>query len=161
MKLSTHLSHGLLLSFGLALTAGAALGAPASNDAKMIERSQQRITALFAFHDAKHDPPAEATNPFRPEEAVAASPQNLPPGVAVDSTTLNARLLSDAAAQLKISGTVSVGDRLQIVANQVVYGEGATIVAHLPNATVFMRVVRITPLGVTLRLGDSEVTVRY
>ncbi|MFI5356789.1 MAG: hypothetical protein ACHQ4G_05590 [Opitutales bacterium] len=150
-----------LLLVGLILTAGAAPGAALSNDAKMIERTQQRIAALFDFHNVKHDPPAEETNPFRPEESVAASPQNLPPGTAPDPTTLNARLLSDAAAQIKISGTVSVGDRLQIVANEVVYGEGSTIVAHLPNATVFMRVVRITPLGVTLRLGDSEVTVRY
>lgn len=131
-------------------------------NAKLLKRTQERIAALYQYHDQRPAAPGERGNPFRIGGDVVAPEQSGQPGDAsVSAVGRDIQLLRLAVATIKITGVVDIAKRMHIAVNQSTYREGAVIPVQLPGEMVFLRVGEITQKSVTLRLGEAEETLKF
>jgi hypothetical protein len=73
----------------------------------------------------------------------------------------SAELLARCAMTLKFGGLIQLNDRVQIVINNVPRREGDIVSIQLGNSKVYIRVVRILPGSVTMRLNEAEQVINY
>jgi hypothetical protein len=155
-----NLRRPIFPALALALVATAAAQ---TVNTKLINRTQDRIAALYQHQDQRAAPPEARSNPFR-IGGDAATPM-LPAGpgesAPVDPASRDALLLRQAAATIKVTGVFNIAGRMHIAVNQSTYREGALIPVPLPGETVFVRVVEITMRSATLRLEDAELTIKF
>ena len=132
-----------------------------------------RIDALFGLRNDPPPAPDVRLNPFRPPGAISVAPlAALDGGAEPVTVNNNLVLLQQAVATLKVRGVVQfpkspdLGKNLQLVINSAAgkestYKEGAIIVVSLVPDPVNLRVRVITRNGVTLTLGDAEMTLKF
>ncbi len=174
----------LLLTAGVLLLAAPAGAAPASSKAApkkavdRYERIQERIDALIK-NRLKPDPlPAILPNPFQLSEAFPLTENPRTPGGPTDHssdpaahetkppvdappTGSDAEILAYYAATLRISGTVELNGRPQLVINQSPYKEGDLILLRHKDANVYLRVVHIAPGELTLGYKAVEQILKF
>ena len=151
----------LLFVVSLVFAASAPAQAPQVN-AKLLKRTQERIKALYQYHDNRPAAPGERGNPFRiGGDVVAPLPSDQPGDNSVNTAGHDIALLRQAAATIKITGVVNIAKRMHIAVNQSTYREGGLIPVQLPGEMVFLRVVEITQKSVTLRLGEAEEILKF
>jgi hypothetical protein len=146
---------GLLL---LALTAGL-LSAAGPADAFAPIKAQ--IDTLLE-HRRQLPPFAPAVdNPFkRPGgegELVAVTTAPTTPGAARPAATLD--LIHRLAAQLRVSGTVNVNGRMQVIINSTACEEGRMLPVREGEMLYRLLVKTITPTAVVIQLGEAEMTI--
>jgi hypothetical protein len=152
----------LIIILGLLLACASAPAQAPQVNAKLLKRTQERITALYQYHDNRPAAPGERGNPFRiGGEVVAPLPSDKPGDSIVDTAGHDIELLRQAAATIKITGVVNIAKRMHIAVNQSTYRVGGLIPVQLPGEMVFLRVVEITQKSVTLRLGAAEETLKF
>lgn len=175
--------HTVLFVTGLLLAAPAeaapAPGKPApKKSADRFERTQEHIDALIK-NRLKPDPlPAVLPNPFQLSEAFPLTENSRTPGGAADHGVepaphetkppvdappngSNAEMLAYYAATLRISGTVELNGRPQLVINQSPYKEGDLILLHNKDTNIYLRVVHIAPGELTLGYKDVEQVLKF
>ena len=152
----------LLIIFCFLLAAASAPAQVPQVNAKLLKRTQERITALYRYHDNRPAAPGERGNPFRlGGDVVTPLPSDQPGDNSVNPAGNDIQLLRQAAATIKITGVVIIAKRMHIAVNQSTYSEGGLIPVQLPGEMVFLRVVAITSKSVTLRLGEAEETLKF
>jgi hypothetical protein len=70
-------------------------------------------------------------------------------------------LLQQAAAVLKVSGTIQLGGVSHLIINQEAYKEGDVLNARLKGQPIHLRVKNISRYSYTLALNDAELSVKY
>ena len=152
----------LLLILSLLLAAGSVPAQAPQVNTKLLKRTQERITALYQYHDQRPAAPGERGNPFRiGGDVVSPLPSDKPGDSSVNPAGQDIQLLRQAAATIKITGVVNIAKRMHIAVNKSTYREGGLIPVQLPGEMVFLRVVEITQKSVTLRLGEAEETLKF
>jgi hypothetical protein len=138
------------------------------------QQVRDRINQLFEHRSegpVKIDP---RKNPFRPTGAIVASSAsagaNAIPAVtagvpaepaAPSAGTADLTLLKQAAATLKVAGTIQLNGRDHLIINQVPYKEGDVISARVKGQPAYLRVKNISRYSYTLSLNDAELSVKY
>lgn len=149
------MSKPLLLLSGLALAASLTAAPPSAQpSADWIKRTKDRIDILLG---PKHDTsaqPANTPNPFRLPGQSDSIHLNEPSPQATDAETL-ARLV----ATLKINGLVQIAGVPQVIINQLSYKEGDLVAVREGDKATYLRVIRVTPTGLTLELNKVEQTI--
>lgn len=155
--------------------------AAAMRAAKQSEEIERRIDALLKQRLKPDALPRVIPNPFvivsgvvtaqRGEGTGPESPVEANPRIASDTTSAaqteefpaftSAELLARCASTLKFGGMIQLNDRVQIIINNVPRKEGDIVFVNHGNAQAYLRIVRITPGTVTLRLNDAEQVVKY
>jgi len=152
----------LLIILGLLLAVASAPAQVPQVNAKLLKRTQERITALYRHHDNRPAAPGERGNPFRiGGDLVTPLPSDKPGDNSINPAGNDIQLLRQAAATIRITGIVNIAKRMHIAVNQSTYHEGGLIPVQLPGEMVFLRVVEITQKSVTLRLGEAEETLKF
>lgn len=167
-----YVAAGLLLAAMLCL--------PPAEAAQPSAVIQRQIDALLKSRLRPEPLPVDPPNPFRvisgrapdragdragstftvkPEDDARANRPALDPAGELAAAS-SAEVLTSCAAQLKIGGIMLKG-QIHVVINNVPRREGDAITAHWNNSTVTLRVVRIEPGLVVLRLGDAEISRRF
>jgi hypothetical protein len=165
---------GLLLS-AATVAAAPAPSVPASPKATdRFERTKERIDALLKNRLKPVPLPANPPNPFLLTEAASTTT----PGSATDHGTEpaphdgatvfdvtaphnDAEFLAFYAGTLKISGTVQLNGRPQLIINQSPYKEGDLILLRNKEASIYLKVVRIAPGELTLGYNGVEQTLPF
>jgi hypothetical protein len=167
----------LVFATGLLLSAATVLAAPASGvpapkkSTDRFERTKEHIDALLKNRLKPEPLPAVLPNPFQLAEAAptntSPTPGNEPTGheavVPVEAAPpgSDAEFLALYAATLKISGTVLLNGRLQLIINQSSYKEGDVIVLHNKETNIYLKIVHIVPGELTLGYNGVEQTVKF
>jgi hypothetical protein len=73
----------------------------------------------------------------------------------------NADVLAVCAGRLHFGGAIRIKDQLQVVINQLARKEGDFIAVPWNGSPVYIRIVRLLPGQITLRLSDAEMTLNY
>lgn len=137
---------------------GAAKAPPMAAKFKQI---RERIDALFHHRSESPVPIGPADNPFRPpgpmKDSRAAGGEASP----VAEPAGNLALLQQAAATLRVSGIVEIGDRSHVVINNKPYKIGDVVPAAVQGEAVPVRVRAITRAAITLELNEAEVTLKF
>jgi hypothetical protein len=136
-------------------------GVPAAAIAARVKQTKARIEVMFRH---RNDAPAAVEpnqNPFRTPSDASSASSIAPGGQPTDTQppaepTSDDVLLKRAVATLKISGTVVIGDQVNVTINQETYREGGNITVRVLGAPVYLHIRRITPNSVTFALNDSE-----
>lgn len=164
---------GLLLAAAPAVAASAPAGPALKKAVDRFDRTKARIDALLRNRLQPEPLPASLPNPFLLTEAFSLTEVSRTPGDPPDHGAepagpetktpveaappgSDAELLAFYATTLKISGTVQVNGRLQLVINQSSYKEGDLILLHKKDATIYLKVVRIAPGELTLGYNGVE-----
>jgi len=143
---------------------------PAGTTPPLQPRFQQvrdKIDALFRNRSESLPDPDPKKNPFRPagSGAVAKTPSRgsgvaekaaPPPASATDLA-----ILQQAAATLKVAGSITIGGVNHLSINQVPYKEGDVINVRLKGQVAFVRVKNISRYSYTLSLNGAELSVKY
>jgi hypothetical protein len=152
----------LIIILSLLLAAASAPAQVPQVNAKLLKRTQERIKALYQYHDNRPAAPGDRGNPFRiGGEVVDPQASDQPGDNSVNTVGRDIELLRQAAATIKITGVVNIAKRMHIAVNKSTYREGGLIPVQLPGEMVFLRVVAITQKSVTLRLGEAEETLKF
>jgi hypothetical protein len=144
---------------GSKLTAG---GAPPLSP--RFQQVRNRIDALFQHRGEAPVAPDPRKSPFRPAGAApvaavkAGRVANLPPPTA---SAADLQLLKQAAATLKVAGTIQINSVAHLIINQVPYKEGDVINLRAKGQPVFVRVKHISRYSYTLALNAAELSVKY
>ncbi|MDB6168419.1 MAG: hypothetical protein JWM88_1283 [Verrucomicrobia bacterium] len=108
---------------------------------------------------------AQHTDDSIPDASVEASARPLAETTGVQAgefpALTSAEILARCAASLKFGGMIQLNDRVQVVINNVPRKEGDVVFVTLGAAKVYLRVLRITPGAVTLRLNEAEQVVPF
>ncbi|MFI5337888.1 MAG: hypothetical protein ACHQ5A_13955 [Opitutales bacterium] len=132
--------------------------APAENTFAPIKA---QIDALLE-HRRQPPPFSPATeNPFQAPGAAGIDAQSISSPVVPTAPRVApaADLIHRIASQLKISGTVSLGGRQQIIINSVACEEGRILPVRESDRLYRVRIKHITPTTVTIEIGESELTM--
>ena len=168
MKTRLSLLAGLLLAFcGASLFAAAPAKAP-GNAAKASAtppisprflQVRDKINGLFQHRNVA--PPAldPLGNPFRPPGPIVMAAA--PGGALVPVTTNDLSLLQEAAAALKVSGTVEKDGQPHLIINTRPYRRGDVVPSRADGQTVYLRIREITRRSVTFELNDTEMTLKF
>ena len=70
-------------------------------------------------------------------------------------------MLKQAAATLKVAGTIQINSVAHLIINQVPYKEGDVINLRAKGQPVFVRVKHISRYSYTLSLNAAELSVKY
>ena len=156
------MNRRLLFLLSLALATAATAAAQQVN-AKLLKRTQDRITLLYLYHDRRPASPEARSNPFRAGSDAATPQLSAGPGetAPADRTARDTLLLNQAAATIRVTGVVNIAGRMHIAVNQSTYRTGSVIPVPLPGEVVFLRVGEITMKSVTLRLDEAELTLKF
>jgi hypothetical protein len=145
--------------------------APAGTTPPLQPRFQQvrdKIDALFRNRGESLPDPDPKKNPFRPagSGAVAKTPsrgsgvaEKAAPPPSASATDL--AILQQAAATLKVAGSITIGGVNHLSINQVPYKEGDVINVRLKGQIAFVRVKNISRYSYTLSLNGAELSVKY
>lgn len=167
--------RSLVFAIGLLLSAVTALAAPApgvpasKKSTDRFDHIKEHIDALLKNRLNPEPLPAVLPNPFflaEVTQATGASPAD-PAGhekpVPVDAAppSSDAEFLAFYAATLKISGTVLLNGRPQLVINQSSYKEGDLIVLHNKETNIYLKILRIAPGELTLGYNGIEQTLKF
>ena len=131
------------------------------------QQVRDRIDALLRHRNGSPEPIDPRTNPFRPAgaapvvtaAAIDRGADRLPPAPVVSPSDLT--LLQQAAAVLKVAGTIQINGLSHLVINQVPYKEGDVINTRVKGQPVFLRVKNISRYSYTLSLNAAELSIRY
>jgi hypothetical protein len=149
----------------------AALLAPARADAAPRPGTiQQRIDALLK-HRLKPEPlPVDAPNPFllvsresRDSATGGADSQAATDKLAASEPPVSseAEILVDCATRLRVGGIIVINGQTQVVINGVRLKEGDPVASDWNNAPIYLRLIRLLPGHIVLRLGDTEMTRKF
>ena len=97
--------------------------------------------------------------PLKIETASAGGPATLANREAVQDN--NADVLAVCAGRLHFGGAIRIKDQLQVVINQLARKEGDFIAVPWNGSPVYIRIVRLLPGQITLRLSEAEITLNY
>lgn len=134
------------------------------------QQVRDRTKALYQHRGEtppKFDP---RNNPFRassaaPVAAVASVGAGGAPVAAATAAPAVASgdlaLLKQAAATLKVAGTIQLGGVAHLIINQVPYKEGDVISARVKGEPAYLRVKNISRYSYTLSLNEAELSVKY
>lgn len=140
---------------------------------------QQQIDALLKHRIRPEPLPVDPPNPFvlttkgiRETVATDTSAKPATPEPAGTSAggvnqpteflnASNADVLAAVAVRLKIGGMMRINDQVKLMINDASRKEGDFITTIWNNATVHVRIVKILPGQLILRLEDAEVTLKY
>ena len=130
------------------------------------QQVRDRMEELFR-HRSEAPPVFEArSNPFRAAGALAPLPQRGPKPAAADApppvaSATDLQLLQQAAATLKVGGTIRIGGVDHLSINQTAYKEGDAINVRVKGQPVVVRVKNISRYSYTLSLNGTELSVKY
>ena len=116
---------------------------------------REKINTLFQHRNEPPPPPEATANPFRPAGAAVVAGV---PGPTLPSNDLS--LLQQAAATLKVSGTVERDD-LYVVVNNRTYKKNDIIPSKAEGEMVYLRVSELTRNTLTLSLRNAEMTLKF
>lgn len=158
MKPSRVIASSLLFIVPATVPVRPADGVPASAITSRAKQTRARIEILFRHRNDSPPPLDPAQNPFRTSSDLSAAVTSSSPntGSQPAEPTSDDLLLKRAVATLKISGTVVIGDQVNVTINQETYREGGIITARILGAPIYLRIRRITPNSVTFALNDAE-----
>jgi hypothetical protein len=158
MKTSRVIASALLLIGPTAVPVRPADGVPAAAITSRAKQTRARIEILFRHRNDPPPPLDPGQNPFRTSSDLPAAVAALSPnaGNQTAEPTSDDVLLKRAVATLKISGTVVIGDQVNVTINQETYREGGIITARILGTPVYLRIRHITPNSVTFALNDAE-----
>jgi hypothetical protein len=121
---------------------------------------REKINTLFQHRNAPPRPLDPLGNPFRPPGAlVVANP--IADGPAPSQPSNDLSLLQEAAAALKVSGTVEKDGQPHLVINARSYKKGDVVPSRASGQAVYLRVREITRRSVTFELNDTEMTLKF
>ncbi len=155
---------------GLALVTLAARAAAPDAPLPAPQTIAQQIDALLKRRLKPEPLPLDLPNPFvmsakesKDSIVLSSAPAAaLAPGETPETKPAgNAEVLADAIAHLRFGGIIRIKDQVQVVINDLPRKEGDTFKLTLNNASIFLRVQRISPADVVLRYNDIEATVRF
>jgi hypothetical protein len=170
----------LFLAAALATLAGtASAGAAAAPAAPPAPTLQQQIEALLKHRMRPEPLPVDPPNPFvlttkggRETVATDTTPKPAAPepaGVTAGGVTQPTELLATSpeeilaavAVRLKIGGMLRRNDQVNLMINDVFRKEGDFISTVWNGSPVHIRIVRILPAQLILRLDNAEVTLKF
>lgn len=163
------LRHFFALGAGLMAAVAAAADKPAppkpgapTLPAARFKQVRDRANALFAVRNQSPAAPVPAENPLRSAGDAAARPRGTQPGVApAELSPTELDLLQQAVATLRVSGTFEKDGESYFVINSKPYRVGDVVQTIVDGEAAYLRVREITRNGVTLAMGESEVTLKY
>ena len=171
--------HSLVFATGLLLSALMAPAAPTpgvpapKKTTDRFERTKEHIDALLKNRLKPEPLPANLPNPFFLTEVASRPPGGAPDHAAepaghetpvpADAAPpgSDAEFLAFYAATLKISGTVLLNGRPQLVINQSSYKEGDIIVLHNKETNIYLKILHIAPGELTLGYNGGEQTLKF
>lgn len=131
------------------------------------QQVRDKIDALFRNRSESLPDPDPKKNPFRPagSGAVAKAPSRAS-GAAekaapAPASATDLAILQQAAATLKVAGSITIGGINHLSINQVPYKEGDVINVRLKGQIAFVRVKNISRYSYTLSLNGAELSVKY
>jgi hypothetical protein len=178
----------LVLASALVVAGIARAASPASKTTAAAQRAarqsaeiEKRIDTLLSPRLRPEPLPKVLPNPFvvvsgvvtaqRADGTPDESAPSVPVNPAADTTAnaqaeefpafTNAEMLARCIATLKFGGMIQLNDRVQLVINNVPRKEGDIVSVTVGQAKIYLRVVRIAPGSVTLKLNDAEQVVNY
>lgn len=136
-------------------------GAP-SLPAARFKQVRERADALFAVRNQSPAAPVPAENPLRTASDATVRPRGAETSVTpVESSPTELVLLQQAVATLRVSGTFEKDGESYFVINSKPYRVGDVVQTVVEGEAAYLRVREISRNGVTLAMGESEVTLKY
>jgi hypothetical protein len=182
LPLATFLLAAAAGAVAFGVTPASKTNAAAQRAAKQSEEIARRIDSLLSARLKPEPLPRVLPNPFvvvsgvvsaqRSDGSTAEAPAGESPVDAANDTATaaqpeefpaftSAELLARCAATLKFGGMIQLNDRMQVVINNVPRKEGDIVSVTLGPNKVYLRVARISPGSVTMRLNEAEQVINY
>lgn len=132
------------------------------------QQVRDRIDELFRHRQEEPPVTDPRSNPFRPAGAPLAPPRTATPRTpegspapAPSASESDLQLLQQAAATLKVAGSINIRGVDHLSINQTAYKEGDVIHTKVKGQTVLIRVKNISRFSYTLSLNGTELSVKY
>ena len=159
---------GLLLCAAVVPAGRAANGKPRATPvapgAVNFERTKAKIEALLGQRLKPVPLPDTLPDPFQLPDATVrpASHEKSPKPASENLLPLtDSEILLYYGATLRISGTVRVNDRTQLIINQAPYKEGDLFTLKTKDAKIKLRIIGIAPGELTLGLNDAVQVIKF
>jgi hypothetical protein len=167
--MSSRHHHRLLWCLLLVSSAAAARAATPVIGAQLFQETNDRIEDLYGKRNAPPKPLTSQDNPFRPlDDPLAAATVSAPavvapaaPEIAKVSESSDEALLRQAYTGLTFGGVLQVGGRTVVVINKTNYREGGLLTIHLQGASIYLRIIALTPDSITLGLNEARLTLHF
>ena len=163
----------LLLTGTLAILAGVLSAAPVAPTPADSIKVRQHVDALLKLRRKPEALPVDPPNPFavltapgtsapRESNSAPADAGSMAPAMREDlAAASSTELLARFASRLRITGLIRLKDQVHVIINDSPWREGDLIIVNREPRLVQLRVVKIQPGLLTLRLDDAELVLRF
>jgi hypothetical protein len=167
-------------AFGFAASPISKTTAAAQRAAKQSEEIARRIDTLLSPRLKPEPLPRVLPNPFVVVSGVVSAQRTEGDDATAGEKTVDtatdtsvnaqadefpaytsAELLARCVPTLKFGGVIQLNDKVQLVINNVPRREGDIVSVTLGTNKVYLRVVKIAPGAVTMRLNEAEQVIPY